>query len=359
MKKIWLPIVIAACLISNLSNAQEGLQFSGYVDAYVAHYTDSVGEGNFSQFPATSPLSDEFGLNIAQLSASYKLEGLRAAVTLHYGDMMHAFWHPDFNALQEANAGFNVCDKLWIDAGFFRSHLGTEGLFPKDNFSSSMAIPTWFEPTFESGVRFDYVGCDKLTLNVYLLNGYNVFRDNNKKKSVGAYVSYACSDAFVINYSNYFGDDSPSDDSIGHNHLYNNLYFSFEKNRFKLIAGGDYCMSTHSSLEDSTKSGTMMSGLITARYMLCKKMDIYTRGEMFSDPDGFMSGIMVDHAQKLTGLRIMGLTAGLEYKPSDNSYLRLEGRQLVADKDQLIFAGDGKITNTRYELMLNFGVKFE
>src|SRR5256885_5256865 len=82
----------AALLFSQKSYSQNtgilsALSFSGYADAYVAYYTDSVGIGNYQKFPSVSPRSESFGLNVAQLSAKYAAERVRATITLHYGDI--------------------------------------------------------------------------------------------------------------------------------------------------------------------------------------------------------------------------------------------------------------------------------
>src|SRR5205085_421107 len=50
------------------------IEISGYVDAYYAFYTDSVGTGNFQKFPSVSPRSNQFGLNVAMLTAKYSAE---------------------------------------------------------------------------------------------------------------------------------------------------------------------------------------------------------------------------------------------------------------------------------------------
>jgi len=70
---------------------------------------------------------------------------------------------------------------------------------------------------------------------------------------------------------------------------------------------------------------------------------VYGRGEFFNDPSGMLSGVFIDRNYDLTGLKIMGVTLGVEYKPTENSYVRLEGRSLIADKDQRIFYRDNYI----------------
>src|ERR1700746_2805557 len=119
------------------------LKISGYVDAYYAYYTDSVGEGNYQKFPSISPRSNQFGLNTAMLTAQYDAEKVRGIVTLHFGDIPRCAWSSTFNPLMEAHVGIRLHKTLWLDAGFFRTHFGTEGLLPKENFCSSVSVNTF------------------------------------------------------------------------------------------------------------------------------------------------------------------------------------------------------------------------
>ena len=68
------------------------------------------------------------------LNAQYDGEKVRGIVTLHFGDIPKATWSGTYNYIMEAHAGVRLCKKLWLDAGFFRTHFGTEGLLPKENF---------------------------------------------------------------------------------------------------------------------------------------------------------------------------------------------------------------------------------
>src|SRR3954471_8181521 len=84
------------------------LSFSGYVDAYYAYYTDSVGQENFQKFPSVSPRSNQFGLNAICLTAQYDAEKIRGIVTLHYGDIPISAWSATFNNIMEAHAGVRI-----------------------------------------------------------------------------------------------------------------------------------------------------------------------------------------------------------------------------------------------------------
>lgn len=356
--------------------AQNNLTFSGYVDAYYAYYTDSVGL-KFQQFPTISPLSSQFGLNIAMLTAKYDDGKIRGTVCMHYGDIVNTSWP---TVLQEANIGYKLCNKAWIDAGFFRTHFGTEGLLPKENIASSVAVGTWYEPYYQAGVKLNYLPTDKLTLNFYLLNGYNIYYDNNSKKSLGLFASYAFNENMNLNYSNYLGDDAPDNDSLSTMRFMNNVYLNWnsKNKKLKIQAGGDFGMQN--AINDGknkktlNQSGLSSSHLLTIRYQCCKKEGIYVRAERFNDAGMFLATPRKyitnpndsPNSKTITeGLKLKGITLGTEYKPTDNSYLRLEGRILMAneipDKTQIIngnFWWDGKPTNNRLEIMLHSGISF-
>ncbi|MEO8399477.1 MAG: outer membrane beta-barrel protein [Ignavibacteriaceae bacterium] len=359
MKKFLTFVIILSVFNSkNLVSQTSDWVFSGYADAYGAYYTDSVGIANYQKFPSVSPRSNQFGLNVASLSAKYSSDRVRGIITLHYCDIPRSAWSDKYNFIQEANVGIKLSKNLWLDGGFFRTHIGTEGLFPKENITSSVALATFFEPYYEAGFKLSYSPSNNTAINLFILNGYNIYEDNNKKKSLGTLITYAVNDNINIGYDNYIGDDSPGSDSVSHTRFYNNVFLIFEKNKIKVVTGFDFCVQGNSDLSDSKKSATMFSGVFAIRYALIKKFAVYGRGEVYNDPDGILSGTFLNQNNTLTGLKIWGATLGLEYKPTENSYIRLEGRTLTANESQKIFRWDHKNQNNRQEAMLNMGVTF-
>ncbi len=339
-----------------MDKVDKALTVSLYVDAYYAFYTDSLGPGDYQKFPSVSPRSNQFGLNVAHLMFHYETDKARAHFALHYGDIQRSAWAGN---VMEAQVGVRLCKKLWVDAGMFRTHVGAEGLMPKENLASSIAIPTYFEPYFQAGVRLNYNPHEKVALYLFALNGYNIYEDNNSKKSFGALVTYALSDKGNIGYSNYIGDDTPKHaDSVSHCKVYQNVFFNYQVKKLKIQVGTDVAVQKNSDISEPDKSAVMFSGLASLKYGACSKFFIYARGEFFQDPQGFMSGVMTDKTGKSTGLKIYGATLGVEYDPTDNTYVRLEGRQLMADKDQEIFYWDEEYRAWRFETMLHMGVSF-
>ncbi|MCX6352484.1 MAG: outer membrane beta-barrel protein [Bacteroidetes bacterium] len=359
LKSAFLFVVI---LFSTKSFAEQKdsaqLKITGYVDAYYAYYTDSVAVGGYQQFPTVSPKSNHFGINALCVNFCYDGEKVRAMAGLHYGDIARSSWGTStFPWVMEAHAGVKLCKTLWVDAGLFRTHVGAEGLLPKENLASSIAIPTYYEPYYEAGVRLNYNPTEKLAINVLVLNGYNIFEDNNTDKSIGALVTYALGENRNIGYSNYFGNDAPMG-ATSKKRMYHNIFFNYQMNKLKMQVGVDYAMQEKSDIKTATQSASMISGLATLKYECCKNCSVYGRGEYFNDKDGFLSGTYTDKNANTVGLNLWGATLGFEYKPTDFSYIRLEGRELMTNKNVPIFRTNGKSTNARTEAMLHVGVSF-
>jgi len=65
-------------------------------------------------------------------------------------------------------------------------------------------------------------------------------------------------------------------------------------------------------------------------------LSITGRYEFFNDPDGFLSGPYYYNG-KVRGLKINGFTAGVEFRPIEFAYFRVEYRFLDAAKGNYIF----------------------
>jgi len=337
---------------------------TGYIDAYYAYYTDSASPGGFQKFSSTSPISNSPSLNTAQIAVHYTSNKIRCTAVLQAGDISSATWAPaPYKHLMEAHLGVKICNKLWIDGGFFRAHFGTEFLLPSENLTSSLSIGTFYDPYYESALRLNFNPTTKLEVNLFLLNGYGVFVDNNHKKSLGTGVTYALNDNGGIGYTNYLGDDSPTPPSGVTNssrlRFHNNIFLNYQFSKVKLQVGGDYCLQQNSDLATGTRSAGMFTALATAKYLWTKRFAVYGRAEIFNDPDGYMSTVISDRTGKLTGYKLTGLTLGAEYKPTKESYVRLEARAIKMNEDQYIFNYNGVHQNSRFEVMVNAGVTFD
>ncbi|HTL80324.1 MAG TPA: outer membrane beta-barrel protein [Bacteroidia bacterium] len=335
---------------------------NGYVDAYYAHYTDSVGLNADQKFPFVNPQSDKPGLNMAMISARYEGEGTRGVIALQYGDIPRTQWSSQLNPVMEAHVGLRIVNGLWIDGGLFRSHMATERLLPRENFCSSASVNRVYESHYESGFRLEFLpGEGDFSMDAYLLTGYNMFGDNNRKKSFGFSTMYRWDEENgKAGYNLYYGDDTPeAADTINHLRVQHSAYVNF--NTFfgmRVQLGGDYATQRNSSLAAADQKAKMYGGTLNLKYTVFDRFSVYGRGEIFHDRHGFVSTRFIDSKGNITGYKMWGMTGGVEFKPTGNSYIRVEYRRIIMDKDQKIFYWDGKQVSTRNEIGFNLGLQF-
>lgn len=352
--KILILLPVLSCTVKSQDFSK--FSISGYVDTYYSYDNDKNGN-SIRQFSAIAPYREEFRINIAQVSLKYNDEKVRGVITAQYGDIPSVNWPSGQQFIQEAYAGFSPSKNLWIDAGFFLTHIGAEGVLPKSNFLTTMSLPVYFEPFYQSGVRVSYDFSKKVYGCFHLVNGYNVFMDNNKNKSAGITLGIKPNDKVEIIYNNLLGNEMSS--GPGKLRIYNNLILKlYPAKKLDVIIAGDAAFQENSKLTDSTAYGTVYSGLASLRYRFSPKFSASIRGEYYMDNDGILSGVMTDNSGKQTGLKAFGITAGFEVRPVSMAYFRVEARYLFADKDQEVFIVDGKPKNTRFEAVTNVGIEF-
>ncbi len=336
-----------------ISGLPDGLSINGYVDTYISWDNDK--QSSLRQFSAISPYREEFRLNIAQISAKYEADRVRGIATIHFGDIPSVNWPSNQQYIQEANIGFRVCKNFWIDGGYFLTHIGGEGLLPINNWFTSLALSTYYEPFFQSGVRLSYSFSDKFAAQLHVVNGFNVFADNNKNKSVGIQLWYKPGKVFDITYNNLIGNEMPSGVE-GKTRFYNNLVIKmFPAKKIDVIVSGDFCVQEKSKIGDAAASANMLSGFMSVKYKALKHFSMALRGDYINDESGILTGIIPVTGMPSAGLKANGVTFALEYNPVDNSYVRLETRLMNTDKDQKIFKDD---KNSRVEVNLSAGVGF-
>ena len=328
--------------IDNLLHPE--LKVGGYVSTYFAIYDDETENNGLVQFPTLAPRNNQFALNMALITMEYKSKFLRGNIGLHYGDVAESTWPANFKIIQEANAGFRIHKKLWFDAGFFKTHIGIESFQPRENITSSMSIVNYHEPYYFSGAKLSFYATSKLTVQANVFNGYSDYSDLNKNKIFNFSTVYNLNDNISLTYNFLTSDESPTSEKISHQRFYNDFYVTISKNKFTVGLEANYGTQRNSLKADSTKTASMYSGLIVAKYQFVKKVAVYGRLENFSDPDQILS-TNVD-----IGKYINGTTVGVEYKPQKNAAFSLEWR--ILESDNLIFKQGNKILNQRNEFIV-------
>lgn len=360
INKISFLVISIFSLYTLRVNAQD-FKVIGYADAYYAYDNDNSGS-SLRQFSAVAPIRDQFRINLAQVTGTYSAEKVRGVVTLQFGDIPYYNWPQSPNQylqyIQEANVGFQPIKNLWFDMGYFLTHIGAEGIIPINNNFSSLSLATYYEPFYQSGIRVNYTFSDKAYGSLYLLNGYNVFADNNKNLSGAMQVGFKPQKNIELIYNNIVGNEQPSGNK-GKTRFFNNLvlkYSPFEK--LDLLLGVDYAIQQDSKLSDSLSAADLYGGLFSVKYKFASKFSAMLRLETFGDKNGILSGTYMNTDSVLTGLKAGGISIGIEHKPVDNGYLRIETRYLKTNEDLKIFNINKSSRDFRTEFILSSGITF-
>jgi hypothetical protein len=320
------------------------LRIGGYVSAYYSTNNDDYLPNGFVQFPTLGACKNQFSLNMALISMAYKSKNIRSNIAIHYGDVAESTWPKTFNLIQEANGGFKLFNKCWLDVGFFRSHIGIESVQSRENIASSLSVLNYHDPYYFSGIKLSYLINSKLTLLACVFNGYNTLVDNNKNKAFDFTVIYNPTSNLSLTYNMLTCDESPDESPIKRQRVCNNVYSSFSFYKFTFGLDASFNLQQNSLRADSTKLGFQHGALLVAKYQVIKKLAFYARAETFSDPNQILSGALD------IGERINGTTIGIDFIPQKTISLSAEWRLLEADN--LIFKQGNKLTNQRQELNL-------
>jgi hypothetical protein len=339
--------------------SEHRLILSGYVDTYYAAHNREPMANGYQPLLTVGARDNSFGLNVAQFGLKYEHDRIRGEFIYHEGDIPGATWSTDFRQIQAANAGIRLFENIWLDAGFFPTHIGTESFLPKNNFLSSTAYLTYNEPFYQSGARIGFSPNDKWELQIWALNGYNRLVDNNKAKSLGIFFNYNFDENTSITYTNLFGKENEprfTDQFRFYQNIYCNKNWS---DKWYLSLGLDVGLQSNSQLSDPASTAYMYAGLVTIRRQLDEHWSVTARAETFNDSDGFISGLVFNENMELTGIETSGLTLGGEYSPTPGAYLRAELRYARSAEKSFLFVDGNSPENSRLELMFTIGYEIE
>lgn len=334
------------------------VSFSGYLDAYFANDNEKLLPSEEVPFNFTRSLTyinqkkNQFGLNMGMVSADVAYDKLRGNVTLQAGDLVSSAWQAagvSTPMIQQAYAGFNAFDKLWVDAGYFLTHIGGEALLPKDNWLSSHSLVTYYEPFYQAGLRISYESGD-FTGQLHILNGNGRIEDNNDNKTFGIFLSYKPFDKLLISYANVIGNEDAGRPEDGSVHMLHNIVATYNITDELAVKGQIDIASKDVPNKDTLLapvSGSYMGLSLAAHYLITKEINVTGRFAMVNNEDGVYAPVLSGNV----------ITLGCEFKPAENYYLRLEGSMYQFDDKYKIFVNqDGEADASKMEIMLNFGI---
>lgn len=335
--------------------ASDSLTFNAYIDSYYATDNDT-NESNRKLLSILNPAKESINLNVVLFTANYKSESMRAKLAFHFGDMPNVAWQTKLNFIQEAYIGFKLSDKLWFDVGNYLTHIGIESVNPKDNWLSTLSLLAQNEPFYQAGAKLTYEPNTDLKMQIHLLNGYNLFEDNNRNKSLGYTIAYQLKDNLklslngIIGNEDYLGLIHPDYKFSQGNKILNSFLIEWDcSNSFKLKGLFDISSQevdvTNVNKERSKGNSNILAAFVAAKYLFSESFSLNSRIEMYNT--------YLKTAETFNS-KALGYTIGLEYKPRTNSYIRLENRLMnYSDETNSI-----KPFKSRNEVICGIGLYF-
>jgi hypothetical protein len=182
-------------------------------------------------------------------------------------------------------------------------------------------------PYYEAGGRFTYDVADALTLTALLLNGWQNIRENNSAKAIGTQIQWKPTSKWVINSSTFYGNEQPQD-SVRRRRYFHDFYVSYSATD-RLSVALVFDVGKQENERRGAKVDTWHTGAAFVRYQLVEKWATTLRGEYYTADRGVLiqslSPVVTD-----ADFRVRAASLNLDYAPSDNVLVRVEGRVMKA-----------------------------
>ena len=210
---------------------------------------------------------------------------------------------------------------LRFDVGKFVTHLGYEVIEGYDGYNDNYSRSILFGyaiPFTHTGVKASYAFSSKVAGMVEVVNGWDLLRDNNHSKSVGAQLALTPVAPLQVLLNWIGGPELPNDNHTNRN-VFDVVAILKPTSTLTLGLNGDYGKENGTSLVNPGSDATWKGIAGYATLALTNKFSVALRGETFHDEDGVRLG---------TGTRAI-LSEGTftpSYKFTDHVLVRGEAR---------------------------------
>jgi hypothetical protein len=322
--RVAVPLTVVFLLQQVALRAQDSaaLRLSGYAEVYYAYDLSRPSSGLRPDFLFNHKRHNEVNLNLGVLRAEYAHEGVRATLGLMAGTYAQYNLAGEPSALRsihEARVGLRLSRnrELWVDAGILPSHIGFEGTSGLECMTLTRSIVAENSPYYEAGAMLSYKPNKRLLIAGLILNGWQRIQrePGNQRPAFGTQLKYDNLEGTVLNWSTFIGSMGP--DSLGEWRSYNNFYAQVEGENSGMILGMDLGFQqarNGGDRSDDVEGWLTMVGIYRAR--LVRQWWMVGRVEYFLD----------DRAVVTSGLAALGASLGLDFRMSNRSSWRIEGK---------------------------------
>jgi hypothetical protein len=313
------------------------LKWSAYADVYYAYDLNNPPGNSRNPLPlilsTQAARHNEFNVNLAYIDARLRSDRIRGRLALQSGTAVPANYTNEgtnifSQIIQEAYAGYQIADRLWIDAGIYFSSIGFESWISKENWTYTRSLMSDFTPYYQSGVRLSYEMNSRWSAQVNVTNGWQNITENNDNKAVNFQLAYTPSESLTLIYNNFYGNETANQPR-----LFNQLIARVNLTQLWQIAGiVDYGLQKKSDLNEflDWHQFTLLS-----IYQLTPTLSLAGRFESYIDQNGIIVPTQTPH-----GFNTQGASVGTNIQLHKNLLFRNELRGSWS-KDNIYAAKEG------------------
>lgn len=267
--------------------------FSAFLDTYYAW--DAQRPASLDRAYTTQPARyAEFNVNLAYADVRLTGPRLRGRLALQAGTSVQANYAGEPRVgtvsgpsvsqfIQEATVGYRVSHALWIDAGIFFSHIGTEGFISRDNLTYTRSLVSDYTPFYESGVKATWSPSTAVTAQLVVVNGWQNVSAENREPAAGLRVDVTLSPSLTVSYDDFIGNIAP-DTAPSNVRFFNELIVLYAPSAaWRLAVSVDVGRQTADAT--GSRTATWTGGSVILRRRLDDRVAVVGRIERLADPD--------------------------------------------------------------------------
>jgi hypothetical protein len=181
---------------------------------------------------------------------------------------------------------------LRFDFGKYVTHLGYELIEGYDGYNDNYSRSILFGyaiPFTHTGVKASYAFSSKIAAMVEVVNGWDLVRDNNHSKSIGAQLTLTPVSPLSVLF-NWIGGPELAGNNHSNRNVFDLVAILKPTARLTLGVNGDYGKENGTSLVNPGADAVWKGIAGYATFALTDKLSLGLRGETFHDEDGVRLG---------------------------------------------------------------------
>ncbi len=356
LKLSRIGILLMFCQFNSLYAQRGDFILSVYADTYYS-WDNSEPVDGWKQYVTQAARHNEFNINLTAFTVTYDDENLRGTITLQTGTYPfrnYAEPNPLGQIINEANIGFKIGEKNWIDMGVMGGHFGYESAFSLDNELYTQALVTEYTPYYQTGIQLSSQIRENLTLRAVVVNGWqNIFEGEpisgtgfNKSKSVGIAADYQYRDNIMFGYGNYAGNEG--NETTGKKYrFHNNFVASYSGSSFSSALSVDW---TRQELLTANKKGNVLFITWINKFDIKDFLSIGARYEYVADRDQILFSTIAP------GFQTNIISGSINFYTSDHSAFKLELKQYYGEEN-IWTNGSQPVSNNNFMITGGFAIR--